>query len=187
MNLPSQEYDMEVITSKDQAVLSWNGERTVVIDRSLISDSCRYLKSLMEYDFIERTKDCIEILIDVPFEVFKFALEFAQSIPYDYEDQTMEFWLGALELASMWLYDKLMEEVEIILIDKISIYHTADILTAANIFDLKELQKHCRRYISRMESISGIGLASYFYEEDDDKYDDYRNHNNHNNRCSIKW
>lgn len=128
-----------------KVLLSWNGKLDIKVDKLIVSESCQYLRALLLGDFSEKEQERIEIFIDVPCDVFESALIFAEHKilpPF----AKIPFYLNLLELASMWCFDKLRDEIEIILIGNIDMQTICDIHSAANIWNLPVLQNECEYY-----------------------------------------
>lgn len=128
-----------------KVLLSWNGKLDVKVDRYIVSESCQYLKALLLGKFAERCQERIEIFIDIPYDVFESALLYAENRILE-PFAKVSFYLDLLELASMWCFDKLRDDIESTLICNINMQTVCDIHTAANVWGLPILQSECEYY-----------------------------------------
>lgn len=131
-------------------MLSLNGELTVKVDKFLVSENCSYLKALLLSDFMEKDKEEVDIHIDIPYEVFEAALMFAEKKHID-RFAHFSFHLKLLDLADMWCFDSLRDALEDILLENITISSVIELHTAANIYKMEELKKHCLKFESLVE------------------------------------
>lgn len=127
--------------------LSYNGEHDMVVNREKLANSCHYFRKLLSGEYIERNQDRIEIFLEglVPLDIFQDVINYADKGILD-RRRPIKYYVRMLKLAHIWIYDTLMDDIQIHLINKIDMDTIVRIHTAANLLDLKRLQRECLRF-----------------------------------------
>lgn len=131
----------------EPVILVYNGEseKEMEVTRSKVAASCFYFRTLLCGPFRESSQSRIDIHLgdDFSFETFKAVIHYANDKTFTRFGKNIDHYLEIIQLASLWMYDELVEVVELHLIENLSISLSARFHTLANIFDLRRLKEVC--------------------------------------------
>lgn len=145
--------------SKDKMVtliLNGDSSKKVVVNREKAARSCSYLDRLLTSGFREATQDQIEIHLNenYSYECFKAVLEYAiekNAITTDNFQLAFEM----IQLAKIWLYDELADEIEALLLRSVNSRTAHSFLLLALQLNLESLRQKVEDFTEETESKLG--------------------------------
>jgi len=127
-------------------VIVYNGKKDIEVMRDKIGESCFYFKTLLNGDFKESCQSRIDIkLNDFSFEAFQGVVNFANGGTFTVPEASIGVYVEMIQLAALWLYDELVENLESYLIDNVTIDSLVNVHTLANVLKLDRLKAKCSR------------------------------------------
>lgn len=131
---------------------------------SVINSSCFYLNRLLAGPFREsrQNKIYIELHGRISVKVYEHVLKYAESGSFDPSMSDLEIYTDMLQLATLWIYDDLVDFLEEFLKNKIN-RHTVCLFHAiSNKFKLEGLLQKCIQYEDFMETGGVPSIIGWF-------------------------
>lgn len=139
--------------------LVYNGQREVIVDRKLASDSCFFLNRLLEGPFKEAKKSRIDIHLSkhYSFDCFKKILQFATENVFIRTDN-FDLLFQMIQLAKLWFYDELIDIIEDHLINNVNKRTIMKFYFLSLHINLENLERKCIMYEQFIEeNIGNVG------------------------------
>lgn len=138
--------------NSDNIVFIYNGCNKIETSRKAVASSCIYFNCLLEGSFREAKERQISIQMEeFSFEAFESIIRYANSRHFDYK-QKFSHYIEVIQLAAAWMFDELVELIELVLIDTISMETIVNTHTLANLLNLEKLQQACEDFEKELDA-----------------------------------
>lgn len=137
-----------------EAWLTYNGLKSIKIDRYKVANSCFYFNRLLDGPFKESRESNIHINLGnmFSFEALDCIVKYADQGIFLRDPDKHDIYIEAIQLAILWAYDEFVEVVEEHFINHITLYNMTDLhgLARRHKFALQRLERACLAFEQKL-------------------------------------